>query len=285
MNIFITLILLISSLFVTPQVHAQAAPAAPACKNVGQPCTPADIICNSALTECAPDSIVRPKTLPTDDVTCTLSAPAFSGGNFMLCVNGFASRDTARNYTSITYCERKASTLGNTTFCGAGDGPWTVNFGAFPDDWYDFDPRSGWYTCFGIQGVDPNVRALGTNIIDTRDGSQVCRVDTFFGSENQACDANGLCNTALGTISNRIDGVKNFLSDSMEILLGLSGALALCLLVYAMYLLTTSHGDQKNISAGKDIIEGVIAGLLFMIFSIILLKIIGINILAIPGLQ
>jgi hypothetical protein len=288
MNTFITLIFFLFTLINPKLISAAATPTptpTPACKNVGQPCTPRDLICDAVSTECAADSVIRPRTLPTDNVTCNLTAPAFSGGNFILCVNGFASRESARNYTSITYCERKASFAGNTTFCGAGDGPWTVDFGEFADDWYAFNPLTGWYTCFGVAGVDPNVRALGTNIIDQRDGSQICRVDAWFGKETQACDANGLCDTALGTISNKIDGVKNFLSDFLRILIGISGGLALCLLVYAMFILTTSAGDQKKISSGKDIIEGVVAGLLFMIFSVILLKIIGINILALPGLQ
>src|SRR5688572_14155585 len=137
MTTLISILSLLLTLIIPRHALAVAAPTptpTPACKSLGQPCVPADRIC-VAGTECAPDSIVRPKTLPTDNVTCNLEAPSFAGGTFMLCINGFASLDTADNYTSTTYCERKASNAGNTTFCGAGDGPWTVDFGSFTDDW------------------------------------------------------------------------------------------------------------------------------------------------------
>lgn len=283
-NILNTLLILtLSVVFFLPTT----AYAVNACLNPGQPCVlgGTNNLCNPN-TECAPDSIVRPKSLPADNLSCALSAPAFRGGNFGMCIYGFATRESANNYRSISECERKSSFVGNTTFClPLIDRPQEIDLSILPDSFFNFDPIRGWYTCYSLQGIDNSIYQLGTRIVDKRDGSQICHVSAWLGNNTTACDANDLCNTALGTISTNIDGVKNFFGDILKFLIGISGGLALMLYLYAIFITTTSGADQKKLGLASEIFNSVTAGLLFMIFSIVLLKIIGVDILSIPGLK
>lgn len=86
--------------------------------------------------------------------------------------------------------------------------------------------------------------------------------------------------TALGCIHTKpIDFIKEF----QKLAVGIAGGIALLLMIYGAFLISVSAGDPKKAEEGKEIITGTIAGLLFIIFSVFLLKLIGVNILNIPG--
>jgi hypothetical protein len=86
--------------------------------------------------------------------------------------------------------------------------------------------------------------------------------------------------TALGCIKTT---PKDFIADFLTIALGIAGGIALLLMGYGAFLISISAGDPKKADEGKEIITGTIAGLLFIVFSVFLLKLIGIDILGIPG--
>lgn len=76
---------------------------------------------------------------------------------------------------------------------------------------------------------------------------------------------------------------KLFIIDFLRITLGVGGGIAFLLMIYGSFLISVSTGDPKKAEEGKEIITGAIAGLLFIIFSAFLLKLIGVDILNIPG--
>lgn len=87
-------------------------------------------------------------------------------------------------------------------------------------------------------------------------------------------------NTALGGISSDPMG---FIRSVMAVLLSLSGGIALILIIMSGYKLMTSRGDPEKIQGAKDRLTSAIIGLLFIIFSLVIVEIIGVDILAIPG--
>lgn len=98
-------------------------------------------------------------------------------------------------------------------------------------------------------------------------------------------DSNGVCkeiNTALGPI--QTDPVS-FIKSLMGVILGLAGGIALLLIIYSGYKLMTSQGNPETIQGARETLTSAIVGLLFIIFSMVILQIIGAGILGIPGFK
>jgi Type IV secretion system pilin len=86
--------------------------------------------------------------------------------------------------------------------------------------------------------------------------------------------------TAFGCISK--DPAK-FMQRFIQIATSIGGGIAFLLILFGGFQILTSAGNPEQLNAGKELISSAIAGLLFIIFSIFLLKIVGVNILGIPG--
>jgi len=90
------------------------------------------------------------------------------------------------------------------------------------------------------------------------------------------------CKTGLG-IDFDVSSPQTFIKGIFSFILALAGTAAFLILIYAGYIYMTSAGDKTKVQAARDTITSAIAGLLFLIFSITILEIIGIDILALPG--
>lgn len=69
----------------------------------------------------------------------------------------------------------------------------------------------------------------------------------------------------------------------LRFLTGISGAIALAVMLIGTIQIMTAGGDAKKIQSGKELFMAGITGLLFLIFSVSLVRIIAGNILKIPG--
>lgn len=99
---------------------------------------------------------------------------------------------------------------------------------------------------------------------------------------------NGTCgidaiNTAIGCIP--FDDATSFAGFFIRWGVGLGGGIAFLLIVYASFLIMTSSGDPQRLKAGQELLTSAIAGLIMLIFSVFLLKFIGVDILNLPGLS
>ena len=63
----------------------------------------------------------------------------------------------------------------------------------------------------------------------------------------------------------------------------IASGIAFLLMAFGAFQIITSSGDPKKTQAGKELITSALSGLLFIILSIFLLKLIGVDILKIPG--
>lgn len=87
--------------------------------------------------------------------------------------------------------------------------------------------------------------------------------------------------TAVATFDTTPTG---FIKSLFGILLSLAGGIALLLIIYAAFQLLVSQGNPEKVQGARETITSAIIGLLFLIFSLTILQIIGVEILHIPGL-
>lgn len=88
--------------------------------------------------------------------------------------------------------------------------------------------------------------------------------------------------TALGCIPANGSG---FIAWIFGPLLGIIGGIAFLLILWGGFTIITSTGDPQRITHGREIITSALAGLLLIIFSVFILRLIGVDILAIPGFK
>lgn len=86
--------------------------------------------------------------------------------------------------------------------------------------------------------------------------------------------------TAFGCMPTSITGISRFF---FRLALGIGGGIAFLLIIWGGIRMILSTGDPKKLQESKEIITSAIVGLILIIFSIFVLRLIGYNILAIPG--
>jgi len=100
--------------------------------------------------------------------------------------------------------------------------------------------------------------------------------------ECDICIKKGNVWTALGCIpANPEKLIKMF----FPYLLGIGGTIAFGFIVFGGIQVMTSSGDPEKIKGGKELITSALTGLVFIILSLFLLKLIGVDILTLPGLE
>lgn len=73
--------------------------------------------------------------------------------------------------------------------------------------------------------------------------------------------------------------------DLLKFLIGIGGGLAFLMMLFGAFQMITSGGNPETLAAGRSRLTSAIIGLLFVIFSILLLQIIGVGILNLPGFK
>ncbi|HLL61124.1 MAG TPA: hypothetical protein VK338_05375 [Candidatus Nitrosocosmicus sp.] len=65
----------------------------------------------------------------------------------------------------------------------------------------------------------------------------------------------------------------------------LIGGISFFFLLYGAFLVATSRGDYEKLNQGKRVVYGAIAGLLFALFSIFIIRFLAVNVFKIPGFE
>lgn len=90
------------------------------------------------------------------------------------------------------------------------------------------------------------------------------------------CDNGTGIKTAIGCVHTSPVG---FIKDFLRFIIGISGGLAFLLMLLGAFQMVTSAGNPETLQAGRDRFQSAIIGLLFVIFAVLLLQIIGVGIL------
>jgi hypothetical protein len=110
-------------------------------------------------------------------------------------------------------------------------------------------------------------------------GSPALAIDPTAGCPGSS-DTNPQINTGLGCIPTSTDG---FSSALLTFLAGTAGAISLIIMLIATIQIMTGGDNAEQVKKGKELFTGAITGLLFIIFSVTLLKIIAGDIINLPG--
>jgi len=87
--------------------------------------------------------------------------------------------------------------------------------------------------------------------------------------------------TALGCIPTK--DPAQFVGWLLGAAIKIAGGIAFLLIILGAIKILTSAGNPENVKAGQELITSALMGLLFIIFSLFLLELIGVKILNIPG--
>ena len=96
------------------------------------------------------------------------------------------------------------------------------------------------------------------------------------------CRAGGRgIDTALGCIPT--ENITGFVQWFLRWAIGIAGGIAFLLIVWSGFQILTSAGNPDQLKAGQEQLTAALSGLLFIVFSVFLLRLIGVEILKIPG--
>lgn len=90
------------------------------------------------------------------------------------------------------------------------------------------------------------------------------------------CD-DGEIQTAIGPIN--VCSPQDFVASILKLAIGIGGGIAMLLIIFGGIQILTSAGNPEKVKAGKELITSAIAGLLLIVFSVFILRIIGVEIL------
>jgi len=110
----------------------------------------------------------------------------------------------------------------------------------------------------------------------------VCKFETKNKSACESCVKISGVYSAIGCIETTSSGLTKTL---LSLGIGMAGGIAFLLILFGALQMMTSAGNPEKLNAGKELISAAISGLLLIIFSVFLLQLIGVKILAIPGFK
>jgi hypothetical protein len=87
--------------------------------------------------------------------------------------------------------------------------------------------------------------------------------------------------TAIGCIDP--SDPSQFIGNLLKFGIGIAGGIAFLLILIGGFQMMTGAGNPEQLNAGRELIGSAITGLLLIIFSVFILKVIGVDILEIPG--
>ncbi|MBI2641341.1 hypothetical protein HYW87_01980 [Candidatus Roizmanbacteria bacterium] len=135
------------------------------------------------------------------------------------------------------------------------------------------------------EGEASNPKDLANCVCVKPDDFNVARLCQGIKSDNEikecvSCSSHGVW-TALGCIDFNLSvAIKDRV---FGLGIGIAGIIALLCIIYAAFTLQTSRGNPEKLKRAQEMLTSCIMGLMLIIFSVFILRLIGVDILRIPG--
>ena len=123
---------------------------------------------------------------------------------------------------------------------------------------------------------------------DSHQNKTICKsevIDTFtpYPTINATCPGHpDQIKTAIGCVP--VGDLNEFAGWLLGKIIFVASGIAFLLMAFGAFQIITSAGSPEKAKAGSELITSALSGLLFIILSVFLLKLIGVDILHIPGL-
>jgi len=101
-----------------------------------------------------------------------------------------------------------------------------------------------------------------------------------FATGPEMCSGGTGIATAIGCVD---ISSGNFVKNFLTIGIGMAGGIAFLLILFGGLQIMTSAGNPEKLNEGKELVSSAITGLLLIIFSVFILRLISVDILGIPG--
>jgi hypothetical protein len=149
---------------------------------------------------------------------------------------------------------------------------------------FSFFPIAGAFVPrVNAQGFEGVTGGAGTAADDSV-GESACRfVTSGEAGACKSCFEGGGAWTAIGCLGGETP--NDFIASFLKIGTGLGGGVAFLLILFSGFQRITSAGNPEKLHEAKELMTAAVSGLLLIIFSIFLLRLIGVDILQIPGLN
>lgn len=118
---------------------------------------------------------------------------------------------------------------------------------------------------------------------DTQADCEALKEESGQGGQSNQNPNSYFCNdkhgitTPIGCIP--FDSMNNFLTFLLSWAIGIGGGISFLLILFGGFQIMASSGTPEKIQAGKELITSAITGLLMLIFSIFILRFVGLDIL------
>lgn len=89
----------------------------------------------------------------------------------------------------------------------------------------------------------------------------------------------GEISTAIGCVP--YNNINTFAGFFLRWGLGFAGGVGMLFTIYASFLIMTSQGDPKRLQSGKELLMSAVSGIILIVFSVFILRLLGVNILGI----
>ena len=87
--------------------------------------------------------------------------------------------------------------------------------------------------------------------------------------------------TAIGCVPT--ENIQGFFQFMLKWVMGAAGGVLVFMIIITGYNVITSEGDPNKLKEVKENIVSIISGLLFVFFSMVILRYIGVELLGFPG--
>ncbi len=164
-------------------------------------------------------------------------------------------------HTKFSYAQGSFNCVpvGSTARCQPNSNMDTCDTGYIPDD----------SACSPFHGDAAACRGAGGTCI-----SPAAEANKTLCPDGQSID------TAIGCIP--ISDTNAFIGFILRWAIGIGGGIAFLLIVYAGFMIMSSSGNPERLKAGQELLTSAIAGLIMLIFSVFILRVIGVDILGLP---